>query len=519
MDMDRFNSMVARLEQESAQAPWRYRVKVALLALLGFGILALVLAAVGFGLVLLVGFAVFLAFSGFTAVILLLKLGKLLFVLAVPLWFTLKSTVKALFVRFPKPEGREITRDEAPALFEALDRMRKTMNGPRFHHVLVVDEVNAAVVQRPAFGLFGWPRNYLLLGLPLLECLAPSEALAVVAHEYGHLAGADGRFTAFIYRLRHTWTTSQAYVEHFQGWLARLVSPLVRWYAPYFNAYTFVLARTDEYRADAASAELVGARHAAHALKRVNLIGPHYHRFIQQAYARANDEPAPPADLMQRWADLGRLGEQETETRRWLDEALDREGHFTDTHPTLRARLSALPFDADDMHALPPLLEGHSASQAWFGSALDGLRAELQQRWIDQVATGWRERHETVQTERARLAELRAQLDRSVDAEFEMLHLAMRHEPDKDPRGTLAQFNAVHPDHAGGLFLEGVALLDKDDPAGLTRLERAMELDPDAIKPGCERAYSFLMARKEEALAEGYAARWRERDAQERGRA
>jgi hypothetical protein len=297
------------------------------------------------------------------------------------------------------------------------------------------------------------------------------------------------------------------------------VSPLVRWYAPYFNAYTFVLARTDEYRADAASAELVGARHAAHALKRVNLIGPHYHRFIQQVYARANDEPAPPSDLMQRWADLGRVGEQEAETRRWLDEALDRQGHFTDTHPTLRARLSALPFDADAMHALPPLVEGHSASQAWFGSALDGLRDELQQRWVDQVATGWRERHDTVQTERARLRELRAQPERGIDAELEMLNLATRHEPDTDLREALAQFNAAHPDQPGGLFLEGLALLDKGEYAGLARLDRAMELDPDAIKPGCERAYRFLMAHKEEALAEGYAARWRERDALERGRA
>jgi len=44
-------------------------------------------------------------------------------------------------------------------LFDAMDRMRERMKGPRFHHVLITDDVNAAVVQRPAFGLFGWPRN------------------------------------------------------------------------------------------------------------------------------------------------------------------------------------------------------------------------------------------------------------------------------------------------------------------------------------------------------------------------
>jgi hypothetical protein len=97
-----------------------------------------------------------------------------------------------------------------------------------------------------------------------------------------------------------------------------------------------------------------------------------------------------------------------------------------------------------------------------------------------------------------------------------MLHLAMRHEPDADPREALARFNAANPDHAGGLFLEAMALLDKDDDTGLVRLDRAMALDVDAIKPGCERAFAFLTARQESERAEAYAVRWRERDARER---
>jgi hypothetical protein len=76
MDIDRFKDMVARLEQESARTPRRYRVKVALLALLGFAILALVLATVGFGLVALAGIGAALAFTGGTALLLLLKLGN-----------------------------------------------------------------------------------------------------------------------------------------------------------------------------------------------------------------------------------------------------------------------------------------------------------------------------------------------------------------------------------------------------------------------------------------------------------
>jgi len=64
MEMDRFKNMVARLQQESAHTPRQYRAKVAMLALLGFAILALVIATVAFGLVALAGFVVAMAFTG-----------------------------------------------------------------------------------------------------------------------------------------------------------------------------------------------------------------------------------------------------------------------------------------------------------------------------------------------------------------------------------------------------------------------------------------------------------------------
>lgn len=217
MEMARFERMVAQLEVESTRHPVRYQLKVALLALLGFGVLGLIIGIAGLGLLLVVGLGLALLFTGGKAAILLLKLGKVLILLAVPLWFLVKSSISALFTRLPKPQGIELQRDQAPVLFAAMDRMRKKMGGPRFHHVLITDEMNAAVVQRPVFGFFGWPRNYLILGLPLLESLSADEALSVVAHEYGHLAGSHSKFGAYIYRLRHTWATISAIADQLQG--------------------------------------------------------------------------------------------------------------------------------------------------------------------------------------------------------------------------------------------------------------------------------------------------------------
>ncbi len=525
MEIDRFKAMVARLEAESARAPQAYKLKVGALAVLGFGILALLLGTVGLGIVLLAALAVAVALSGGAALLALLKLGKLLLFIVVPMYFLVKHGVQALFVRVPPPAGEALTAAQAPALFAALDDMRRRLKGPAVHRVLVVDEVNAAVVQRPAFGLVGPSRNYLLLGLPLLEGLPPEEALAVVAHEYGHLAGSHGRFGAWIYRLRHSWGTIQAFTEQMQGWLAALVRPLVRWYAPYFNAYSFVLARRNEYEADAASADLVGAAAASHALKRVNLLGPRYERFIGGTFDRVRDEARPPDDLGRRWAEQLQQAPEAATAQRWLADALDREGDVADTHPVLRLRLEALApaaaataGTAVEPQALPPAVTGPSAAQAWLGPVLPQLRHRFEAAWAEQVAAGWQERHAQVREERERLATLRALPERDPAQTFEMLRLQTGLEIDVDQREAWAAFNAAQPGHAAGLYFEGAERLYHDDDIGLALLERAMTLDADLTKAACDRLHGWYLKHRRTAEAEQVAERWRRRDAWEQQR-
>lgn len=520
MDEARFREMVARLERESTARPGAYRAKVAALAALGFAVLFVVLGSAGLALAALAGGLVAIAQASSTAWLFLLKGGKLVFVLAVPVWLLLKSSVKAVFVRLPTPEGRTIERAEAPALFDALENMRTRLQGPSFHQVLIVDDLNAAVVQRPAFGLVGWPRNYLLLGLPLLESLSAREALAVVAHEYGHLAGSHGRFTAFIYRLRHTFGTVQAHTEALEGWVARLVSPLMTWYAPYFNAYTFVLARANEFEADAASVDLVGAEAAANALKRVDLIDPRRHRFLTQHFERVAVQPEPPPDLMQRWAEQAIRPFEEPEAVRWLKEALDREGHYSDTHPTLRARLVAmLGQGQESFESPPPPLEGDSAAEAFFDTALPDLREALQSSWCDAVRAGWTERHGEIARDRARLDALRALAERTGAEELECFQMTMALEPDVDLREELAQFNRKEPVEPLGLYLEGIERLKREDDAGVPLLEQVMAMDAESTLPACERIHRHLTERGRKDEARPYAERWQTRQRLEQERA
>lgn len=512
MDDQRFQAMVARLERESALAPRRYQMKVGLLALLGFALLLLVMGLAGLGVLLLVGLVALVVVKGGAAALLLAKLGKAVVVLAVGLWFLLKTAFQTLFVRLPAPQGLPLTRAQAPALFEAMDHLRQRMRGPRFHQVLLIDEVNAAVVQRPLFGLIGFPRNHLLLGLPLLESMTPDEALAVVAHEYGHLAGAHSRFGAFIYRLRWSWGRIDELAAGWQGVLGRSLGRLVRWYAPYFNAYTFVLARAHEHQADRAAAELVGVSAAAGALKRVNLAGPLREGFMDGVFQRLAHQPTPPDDVAQRWAEVASQPLAEADARRWLGQALDRAPQALDTHPTLRARLQALdPASPPEQEELPAPPAGPTAAQAWLGACLPAVREHFQRAWAERLAEPWAERHQALQVQQARLAQLRT-LPAPNEAEaFESLQLQVQLEDAAQALPALAAFCDAHPNHAQAAWLRACVCLDLGDEAGLAFIEQVMALDPEAIKPACERAHRFLMARQDIQRASAYEARWQAR--------
>lgn len=511
MEQSQFEQMVARLELESQASPGAYQAKVAALALLGFMILGLIIAVAGLGLLLIVGLAIATLFTGGKALILVFKFGKLLLLLAIPLWLLVKSSVSALLTRLPAPSGLEIRRAQVPALFAALDTMRERMKGPRFHHVLITDDMNAAMVQRPLFGLMGWPRNYLILGLPLLEVLSPEEALAVVAHEYGHLAGSHSRFGAFIYRLRLTWGTIQELSSQWQGWASRPMQRVVQWYAPYFNAYTFVLARLNEYQADAASAELVGAGVAASALKRVNIAAPQYDHFVEKTFETIRDAGRPPKDLALQWAAQAHQAPAADKSEAWLGSALARESQVSDTHPALRERLLALPGQGEHSAELPAPLAAASAATAWLGAGAADLRETLQREWHDRVAEPWAERHQELQQQLKRLQELEASNEVTVPDQIERLRLAVALRPEQNHVEALASFNALHADQVLTIFLEAGERLAQDDETGLALLERTIALDPEACKPACEKAYAWL-SRHNDERARVWADRWNERN-------
>jgi Zn-dependent protease with chaperone function len=496
MDRQEFETLVTRLERFAAERPGAYTLAVLGVAALGFCVLGVAFSFAFLPAALLIGVALLLATKGAWALLFLANMGKLVLLLAIPAWTMIRSSVSLLFSRFEPPQGRELTASEAPRLFERLDELRRRMNGPAIHKVLLVDALNAAIVQHPRFGLMGWEQNILILGLPLLQSLSEEEALAVVAHEYGHLSGHHARLGGFIYRFRAAWGRLQELSEKWTDWGSRLIARLFRWYAPYFNAYTFVLARQNEYQADRTSVEVAGRQNAANALMRVSIAS----LFAEETFWPSIDrrvalEAEPPGNRSEFWGQSLHAGLDPEQRARFLDMARQRQTDHLNTHPALKDRLAAIgaPLDDDVARRLePPAL---SASSAWLEPGLKQIAAELDGRWREQVAERWRSRHAHLGKLRQRLDELESHEALTIDELWERVVALREVRPGADLMPPLGALLNLAPEHLPGRFRRGTLLLERGDEAGIADLEFVMAKDRDAIVAGCETAWRFYRSR------------------------
>lgn len=488
MSDEEFAVLVGRLEQQARRNPARYKTRVLLMALLGNAYLGLMLLLIAACLLAALASIAMLKAAG----------AKIALVVGVFLWMVLK----ALWVRIPPPEGAEVTARQAPELFAMIEELRRALGAGRFHHVLVTDDFNAGVVQAPRLGLFGWHRNYLLIGLPLAKTLGIEQFKAVLAHEFGHLAKGHGRVSNWIYRQRLRWSRLMAALEEVESKGTFLFKPFLRWYAPYFNAYSYPLARANEFEADATSARLTSPRAAAEALTAVNVVGSYLgERYWPQIHRQADLVPQPA------FAPFSAMGQRvsaeidESSTHGWLRQALARGTSLADTHPAFSERLGAL--GEQPRLALPA---AGAAAERLLGSALEAITQAFDRRWHESILPAWEQRHREVQEARRRLAELDAKhaagAELSAQEAYERALLTESSGGNAD--GALEQLRVLHarlPEDAAVLYNLGIRLLARDDESGRALLERAMERDEGAIAGSCAalRDYFWRKERREEA--------------------
>jgi Zn-dependent protease with chaperone function len=488
MTNEQFEALVGRLEDQARSNPGGYQLRVFLLAMLGSAYMGLMLLLIAALLAALVA----------SVIVLKALAAKPILIVGFFLW----TILKALWVKISPPVGSEIKAGQAPELLAMVEGLRRQLGAPRFHHVLITDDFNAGVVQSPRLGIFGWFRNYLLIGLPLMKALTIEQFKAVLAHEFGHLAKGHGRMSNWIYRQRLRWSRLLAMLDASESRGSFLFKPFLTWFAPYFNAYSFPMARANEYEADATSARFTSSQAAAEALTGVNVVGSYLaERYWPQIYKQADEQRQP---SFAPYFGMGRRVATELadgSAQAWLDKPMAQQTNSTDTHPALNDRLKAI---GEAPHLAPPAL-GQAADRL-LGDRLGTITESFDLHWKHSILRSWEERHREVQDGRRRLAELDTRFgsgaELTVQEAYERAKLTETIGNNSDD--ALTRFRALHeraPDNAAVCFSLGAHFLWRDDDAGCALVEHVMQFDEDAIAPGCEllRDYHWRNGLQEQA--------------------
>ena len=518
--IEEYENMVKNLEAFARRSPALYRFQVGALAALGY-FYALAILLVALAVALGVGYA--LLSGHLSAMGVKVELFALIFCGII---------FRALWVRMAPPdEGLALDRQNSPRLFAMLDDLTSKLRAPKFHHVLLDTDFNAGVMQVPRLGILGWQRNYLVLGLPLMEALSPEQFQSVLAHEIGHLSGSHSRFAGWIYRVRQTWNQLMQSLDAGSS-ASQIFTVFFDWYAPFFSAYSFALARANEYEADRCAAQVAGAKNMADALVSVHIAG----RLLSERYWPAvnelvNQQPLPPDASIADMTQYLRRGAAPDDAALWLDEALRQKTDYDDTHPALSDRLTALgalpnvksvhPSLPDRLAAIAgetetaprmaPAPVTETAAERYFGPTRQAFTERLSRNWQQKVTPVWKARFENARKMQQGLAELEEKALRQPLTDAEALQ---RVEWIEEFRGSEAAILAYEerlrqkPDDLIASFAMGRLLLENNDANGIALLEHAMAKEPGSVFAGCQIMYGYLMRQGRETDAETYRRRY-----------
>jgi hypothetical protein len=495
LDNHAYTHLVRRLEIDSNIGPSAFRTKVALISVAAYVALFGVLAAVA--ALLYFGFTSARAHHSTSNTIRIAIAAAAM----LPIFFVV---LRFFFMRLPAPEGRSVSRKEAPKLFETLDKMRAKLNGPLIHHVVIDDEYNAAIAQVPRFGLFGRHTNYLILGLPYLLGVSPKEMFATIAHEYGHLCGNHGKFGAWVYRQRRVFGALHDQVQHSaqNGAFDAMLNGALARFMPYYNAYTFVLSRQDEYEADRTATALVGATANASGLIRDALLGKWIHQeFWPRLFRQADLAMRPSFMPFHAMKTAFKASYEQWATKEGLKAAWMQKSDLHDTHPCLRDRVEA----TGEVPTLPPCVEITAAEALMGGPFTKILIDEFDQRWWSRQRPEWEARCKYATRSRSRLKELTSkpleQLPIQDLQEYAFLTAEFASESAAKPilEHLLKQPSGPFPRAS---FIYGRILLSEDNPRGLDYLETAATNDRQAIEDAAHIGFYYLLRKEGEYSAE-----------------
>lgn len=500
MEDEKLATLIPSLEAFAAEKPESYKLRVALLAVLGYAYLLVVVV------ILLAIVAALLLYARLNWVVL-----KIVWIPLVIVGIVLRS----LWITLPEPDGMELQREQAPVLFDLIHEVTTKLNGPKIHHVLVSSDFNASVVQIPQFGMFGWLNNYLVVGLPLLRAFTPAEFRAVLAHEVGHLSGKHGGFSGWIYRVRQSWVEVLTRVHYERHYASFLFEPFLNWYAPYLSAYSFVLARAQERHADEYAVELAGRDITAVMLARLDVKQRKLTEdFWPGFFRQAKEEPKAPRDPFEQMLSGAEQPIGPVKAQKWFFEALNVPTGYADTHPALCDRLAAIGYPKDSpevaglLDAVVKADEQKETAASYYLRDLPEDFVPRQNRLFrEQLVQAWNQSHAQNNEAKKQLAKLEEDAKEralTIEEQWQRVMLLSQVQDNNAAIPLLKTILSEHPDHVGAHFALGAILLEQHNAEGVALLEKAMELSPASTGDASQVLSGFYFEQGNRELAETF---------------
>jgi hypothetical protein len=337
----------------------------------------------------------------------------------------------------------------------------------------------------------------------------------VIAHEVGHLSKNHARDTRGFFRLRQTWARILNELSKHKS--KSVFNGFIAWYAPLFDAYTFVLARQNEYAADRCAADLAGKSPTASALVRISthadylakVIGPDLSKEITCASA------APTTYYSRVVARLASPIESEA-TLDLLQVELRQRSGTGDPHPCLRDRLAAIgvPHDLENIQDYAIRSVPVSSLESLLGKFGERVIEDYDKEWQLAVEQKWKDAHEAFLANTAMLDDLNAKA--AAGEALELKHkykraaLTVEFLGNESGMAIWQEILSENADDNVALYNLGCLELAANDQAGIARIERAMKSDIDLIMPGCGAIYHFLTRQGRHDEARAYRDRYME---------
>ncbi len=490
-----FDALVRKIEIVAQRNPAYYRRRLRWLASLGYVYIAIVFALLFGGLWLVFGLIVAAGnpeiFYQFGMVALLLAIGF----------------ASLFFVWVKPPKGVELKRAQVPLLFEMLDNLSLKLQAPKLNRVILNDDLNAGIMQLPKLGFIGWQTNILVVGLPLMQALSPQQLEAVMAHELAHLCGGDGKVGAWIYRIRRTWYDLAERFERGGGGF--LFKRFFSWYGPFFKAYSFVHARSQEYEADRRAAEIVGAQHKAEALIWLGVNSSRLSEEFYPAFRRQTmDSSEPPDDFVTQMMVALASSIAPARVKDWLALRLVQQTDNASTHPCLSERLGALGYEIPDV-----LVQSDERATSLLGDYAGALTEELDRLWKKEISVGWKMSYGAGQRLRDRLDYLNSKAN-SLTIEERIKRALLVRQLDENAKilPIFQEIAAEAPNNTKVRYWLGRLLSEQQNKDCISHLEFVIDKDPSLLVSACRSAYSLYLNQAQPALAEPYKQRWQQHE-------